>query len=186
VDPFRGNAIRLCALQAAHGAAFAAFARPQGEADRRGTIAVASHTIGPTGNPALTRRVYEGPEGTIDLVPGLDSIACVVIRSSGESFSGATSIELAAKDGCGYMKQTRSPIAPQRDELTLMGVLPAGVTHLNVKTKPGGTSPVPLTSDGAYWIATRELQDLYWTRPDGAIHHHTFVRLRMSRILKSE
>jgi hypothetical protein len=186
VDRFSGGANRLSGLQDAHRAAFAAFTRPQGEADRRGAIVVASPSIGPTGNPALNRRVYEGPAGTIDLVPGLNSIACVVIRSSGESFSGATSIELAIKDGCGYMRQTRSPDAPQRDELILMGVLPAGAARLHVTTGSGGTIPVPLTADGAYWIATRDLQDLYWTRPDGEIHHHTFVRLHMGRMLKSE
>lgn len=186
VDRFSGNTTRLSALQDAHRAAFAAFKRPQGEADRRGTTVVASHTLGPTANPALNRRVYEGAEGTIDLVPGLNSIACVVTRSSGESFSGATSIELAVNDGCGYMRQTRSRDAPQRDELILMGVLPAGAAGLHVTTEADGTIPVPLTTDGAYWIATRDLQDLYWTRPDGEIHHHTLVRLHMSRIPKSE
>lgn len=177
------DAIRLDALENAHRTAFAAFARPTGEADRRATTAVAGHSIGLTANPKLARRVYEGQEGTIDLVPGRGSIACVVSCPSGESFSGATTIEAAVKDGCGYMRHTQSPGAPDHDEVAFIGVLPAGAGDLRIKTISGSTIPVPLTPDGAYWITTREAQDLYWTRSDGAIHQHAFGRFG-SRLFK--
>ena len=176
---------RLDGLENAHRAAFAAFARPTSDPDRRATTAVAGHSIEPTANPELVRRVYEAQEGTIDLIPGRGSIACVVISSSGESFGGATAIELAVKDGLGYVKHTHSPNAPKHDEVTFMGVLPTGATDLRIKTNSGGTIPVPLTRDGAYWITTREAQDLYWTRSDGTIHQHMFGRFR-SRLFESE
>ena len=169
---------RLDELENAHRAAFAAFARPTSEPDRRAAIALGGHSIGPTANPELARRVYEAQEGTIDLVPGRGSIACVVSCPSGESFSGATSVELAVKDGLGYMKYTRSPDAAERGEVTLIGVLPAGAGDLRVKTVLSGTIPVVLTADGAYWITTREGEDVYWTGSDGTIHQHTFGRFR--------
>ena len=42
----------------------------------------------------------------------------------------------------------------------------------------GGTIAVALTPDGAYWLTTREAQDLYWTRSDGTIQQHVFGRFR--------
>jgi hypothetical protein len=186
MDPSDGlDATRLGALENAHLTAFAAFARSTREADRRAAVAVAGHNVGPTANPKLAKRVYEGHEGTIDLVPGRGSIACVVICPSGESFAGATTIELAVKDGCGYMKHSRHPGAPEQDEVTLIGVPPAGASDLRIRTILGGTIPVPLTPDGAYWITTRAAQDVYWTRSDGTIHEHVFGRIR-SRLVKNQ
>ena len=178
-------ATRLDALENAHRAAFGAFARPTSEADRRARIVVAGQSIGPTGNPELAKRVYEGREGTIDLVPGRGSIACVVVRPSGESFSGATTIELAVKDGLGYMKHTHSPDALEDDEVTFIGVLPAGAGDLRMKTTFGATIAVPLTPDGAYWLTTGEAQDLCWTRSDGTIQQHVFGRFR-PRLFKDQ
>ena len=176
-------ATRLEALENAHLTAFAAFARPTREADQRAAVAVAGHNIGPTANPKLAKRVYEAHGGTIDLVPGQGSIACVVICPSGESFSGATTIELAVKDGCGYVKHTQHPDAPEHDEVTLIGVLPAAARDPRIKTILGATIPIPLTPDGAYWITTRAAQDVYWMRSDGTIHEHVFGRIR-SRLVR--
>ncbi len=175
---------QLDVLEDAHRAAFAAFARPVSEADRRATAAVVGHSIGPTANPELARRVYEGSEGTIDLVPGRGSIACVVIRPSGESFSGATTIELAVKGGCGYITHTHSPGSPEHEELTFVGVLPAGARHLTIRTFSGSAIPVQLSPDGAYWITTRDVQDLFWTRPDGTVHQHVFGGLPMREVFR--
>jgi hypothetical protein len=169
------NALR--ALEPSHIASFAAFQRPAGRADSSvGQEPTAS--LGPDFNPELARRVYDGPEGTIDLVPGPNSISCVaIVTGTGETFAGGTSTTIAACDGLGYIRSAA------RRAAMFVGVLPAGARELRAVDKSGREIQVPLTADDAYWITIVEPIDLLWTNVDGSTHQAAFGRYAMHRVI---
>jgi hypothetical protein len=73
---------RLQALEPAQMAAFTAFQRAQRPADfglREDSFAALP--LEPRLNVELARRVYDGADGTLDLVPGPDMICCVAINA---------------------------------------------------------------------------------------------------------
>jgi len=79
---------RLQELEPVHLSEFAAFRRPHSEsldglvARDRGT-----RRLDPALNPHLARRVYSGPEGTIDLIPGPGLIYGEVTYANGQTLS---------------------------------------------------------------------------------------------------
>jgi hypothetical protein len=97
---------RLNALEPAHVDAFRAFQRPAGPADQGlSDQPAAAHGLGPELSRDLARRVYDGPEGTIDLVPGPGAICCVARNpQTGERMAGTTSTELAAHGTHGFIR----------------------------------------------------------------------------------
>src|SRR5579871_5393552 len=124
------SAHRLDAVEPEQVAAFRAFRRPRNLADQAfrdahsATLASSSHL-----NLDLGRRVYDGGEGTIDLVPGRNMICCVVIvAGTGETISGSTSTELAARGAHGFRSSH-----PGRSA-TFRGVLAASVRDLRIVT----------------------------------------------------
>jgi hypothetical protein len=168
---------RLRALEPSHIVSFSAFQRPAGPADSFvGQEPTAS--LGPDLNPELARRVYDGPEGTIDLVPGPNSINCVaIVTGTGETFAGGTSTTHAACDGVGYIRSAANRAA------MFVGVLPAGARELHAIDHSGREIPVPLTADDAYWITIIEPIDMLWTNADGSAHQTAFGRNTMHRVI---
>jgi hypothetical protein len=105
-EPRDADTHLLQALDPDHVATFSAFRR--GPRDTDLSLARApehKHLIGPGENPALTRRVFAGKEGTIDLVPSPGGVKCIaIIAETGETFAGGTTTTLAALDGHGYVR----------------------------------------------------------------------------------
>ena len=157
---------RLDALEPEQVAAFRAFRRPRDVADqalRDGNSAASAP--GSHLNPDLARRVYDGVEGTIDLVPGRNTICCVVVvAGTGEMISGSTSTELAARGAHGFTSSGRGRSA------TFRGVLAASVRHLRIVTASEAIT-VPVNSDDAYWITTTDPVDMILTLTDGTERH---------------
>jgi hypothetical protein len=157
---------RLDALEPEQVAAFRAFRRPQNLADQAflhdnsAASASRSHL-----NPDLARRVYDGVEGTINLVPGRNTICCVVIvAGTGEMISGSTSTELAARGAHGF-----SSSGPGRSA-TFRGVLAVSVRDLRIVTASEAIT-VPVNSDDAYWITITDPIDMILTLTDGTERH---------------
>jgi hypothetical protein len=122
--------------------------------------------------------VYDGPEGTIDLVPGPNTINCVaIVTGTRETFAGGTSITNAASDGVGYIRSAAPRAA------MFVGVLPAGARELRAIDKSGREIPVPLTADDAYWITIVEPIDMLWTNADGSTHQTVFGRYALHRVI---
>jgi hypothetical protein len=106
---------RLRGLEPARVAAFIAFRRAVREADRSIAHGAAAHRVVRREDLALARRVYDGVEGTIDLVPGPGTINRVaVVAGTGERFAGDTSTSSAALDGLGYVRSARQRMALPR------------------------------------------------------------------------
>jgi hypothetical protein len=157
---------RLDALEPEQVAAFRAFRRPRNLADqaliRDSSAASASRSHL---NPDLARRVYHGAEATIDLVPGRDTICCVVtVAGTGEMISGSTSTELAARGAHGFRSSRPGGSA------TFRGVLAAGVRDLRIVTASEGIT-VPVNSDDAYWITVSDPIEMILTLTDGTERH---------------
>jgi len=162
-------------LEPAHLATFAAFRRSAGPADLALAIDPLASELGDTWSVSLARRVYEAEAGTIDIVPGPDSVGYVWQGAAGERVSGQTTIDLAAQDGLGHVS------AGQGEKLTFVGVLPAGAHDLRITDRWGTVFVAPLTDDDAYWIAVAHPVDARWTRADGVGHEMAFPRLGSRR-----
>jgi hypothetical protein len=168
---------RLNALEPAHVDAFRAFQRPAEPADQSLSDQPApAHGLGPELNRDLARRVYEGPEGTIDLVPGPGAICCVARNpQTGERMAGTTSTELAAHGTHGFIRS-----GPQR-ATTFVGVLSAAARDLQIITGSGQAITVPVNADDAYWITVADPIDMIVTKTDGTARHIPFSRWRTQR-----
>ncbi len=135
------------AVEADQVAALRAFRRPPSDIDR-GLVTEPSAASGlpPGMNLKLARRVYAGPEGTIDVVPGPGLIGCVVrVAGTGERISGSTTTELVARGTHGFISGGAD--RPR----TFRGVLGAEVHDLRVITADGLTEMVPVNADDGYW-----------------------------------
>ena len=122
-------------------------------------------------NRDLARRVYEGPEGTIDLVPGPGAICCVARNPrTGERMAGTTSTELAARGTHGFITSGREGSA------TFVGVLSTGARDLQIVTGSGQAITVSLNADDAYWITVADPIDMIVTETDGTARHIPFGR----------
>jgi hypothetical protein len=143
---------RFDALEPEQVAAFRAFQRPRTAADEAlGADPDAVSRLGRHLSPELSRRVYAGVEGTIDLVPGPNTICCVVtVAGTSERISGTTSTELAARGAHGFTSGRGGQSA------TFRGVLATVVRDLQVVTATGETITVPVNADDAYWITITE------------------------------
>jgi hypothetical protein len=161
---------RLDALEPGQVAGFRAFQRPSTSADHalRDNDTAAS-ALAPHLNPDLARRVYTGVEGTIDLVPGPNTICCVVTGAgTGERISGSTSTELAARGAHGFTSSGRDRSA------TFRGVLAASVRDLRIITGSGAVITVPVNADDAYWITITDPVDEILTLTNGTERHIPF------------
>lgn len=127
---------RLESLEPAQVAAFRAFQRPTRAADHglRDDRDYAAK-LAPCLNPDLARRVYDGEDGTIDLVPSPDTVCCVVITSDGERLMGSTSVSLAATGSHGFISLRTDPSA------TFRGVLSTGACDLRIINGPDTRPP---------------------------------------------
>ena len=133
-------------------------------------IPSASH-LEPGVNLDLARRVYEQDEGTIDLVPGPDTICCVVIdRRSGERVVGSTSTALAACGAHGFIRSGTGRSA------TFFGVLSARAWDLRIVSGAGEAIAVPLNADHAYWITVTDPVEIVFTRAGGTAQRIPVVR----------
>jgi hypothetical protein len=169
---------RVEALEPDQVAAFRAFRRPPQSADhalrddRLTASVLASHL-----NPDLARRVYDGVEGTIDLVPGRNTTCCIATTAgTGERVSGSTSTELAAQGAHGFTSTGRGRAA------TFRGLLAASVRDLRVITASGETITVPVNADDAYWITITDPVDQILTLTDGTQRHIPFARPGPGRV----
>jgi hypothetical protein len=144
-------------------AAFRAFRRPRTEADhglKNDTEAAAA--LPPNVNPDLARRAYDGVDGTIDLVPGPNTICCVVtVAGTGERVAGSTTTELVARGTHGFISSGREQSA------TFRGVLAAAVRDLRIVTASGEVVAVPVNDDDAYWITITDPPNAILTLFDG-------------------
>ena len=139
---------RFDTLEPEQVAAFRAFRRPRTAADEAlGADPAAVSRLDRHLNPELSRRVYAGVEGTIDLVPGPNAVCCVVtVAGTSERISGTTSTELAARGAHGFISTRGGQSATYR------GVLATVVRDLQVVTAASETITVPVDADDAYWI----------------------------------
>jgi hypothetical protein len=161
------------AVEADQVAALRAFRRPPSDIDR-GLMTEPSAASGlPSGmNLNLARRVYAGPEGTIDLVPGPGLIGCVVrVAGTGERMSGSTTTELVARGAHGFISGGAD--RPR----TFRGVLGAAVHDLRVTTANGGTEMVPVNTDDGYWTTIGDPVKAILTLVDGSEREIPFFRV---------
>lgn len=137
------------ALEAEHVAAFRAFQRPRTFADEAlSADPGAVSALDPGLNAELSRRVYAGCEGTIDLVPGPGRVCCIVaVAGTGERISGTTLTELVAGGAHGFTSTRLGESALFR------GVLSTGVRSLQIATASGATVTATVNTDDAYWTA---------------------------------
>lgn len=154
---------RLDALEPGQIAAFRAFRRPRTVADE--ALAADSEAVARLGrdlSPELSRRVYVGAEGTLELVPGPGIMCCVVaVAGTSERISGTTSTELAAGGAHGFISSRGG------GSVTLRGVLATAVRDLRVVTAAGETITVPVNADDAYWITVVDPVEHILTLNDG-------------------
>jgi hypothetical protein len=102
-------------------------------------------------NADLSRRVYVGLEGSIDLVPGPGAVCCIVaVAGTGERISGTTSTELAARGAHGFTSYRAGKPTLFR------GVLATGVRTMLIATASGKTVTAAVNADDAYWMAVRD------------------------------
>jgi hypothetical protein len=161
----------ISAVEPAHIAAFAAFQRPVGDADK--ALCADADWLGRLGeaqarfdiNPSLARRVYAGSQGTVYLVPGAGTLCHISVAANGGMFIGTTLTAAAAKDGLVHVQGGNGPAR------TLVGVLPAGGHDLRVVDREEGAVAVPLSPDDSYCITVADPVDMFWTRRDGTTHH---------------
>jgi len=153
---------RLHELEPAHLAAFTAFRRAQNEADK-GLVDddLAANHLAPELNPALARRVYNGSEGSIYLLPGPCRICCVAISMSGESMVSDALTVLVGRDPMGYITGGPGP------EVTFVGALPAGCRDLRILQRSGRSVSAPLSEDQSYWVTVNAPTAMLWTQADG-------------------
>jgi hypothetical protein len=160
----------ISALEPAHIAAFAAFQRPVGHADKG--LCTDPEWLGRLGeaqarfdiNPSLARRVCAGAHGTVYLVPGAETLCYISVAANGATFIGTTLTAAAAKDGLVHVQGGNGPAR------TLVGVVPAGGHDLRVVDRADGAVAVPLSPDDSYCITIADPVDMYWTRRDGTTH----------------
>jgi hypothetical protein len=169
---------RLEALEPAHLEAFAAFRRPASAPDSAVANEPTASQLHPSLNVRLARRVFQGEEGTVDLVPGPGSICYVCITAAtGETTVGHTTIESAARDGVGHVRSAGGSAT------TFAGALPAGAHDLRIIDKSGRAIPVALSEDGGYWTTVAEPIDMKWNTDNGTEHQSVFGRLGMHRVI---
>jgi hypothetical protein len=97
----------ISAVEPAQVAAFGAFRRPVGDADR--ALCADAVWLGRLGdaqagndiNPSLARRVYAGSEGSVYVVPGAGALCYIAVGADGGTVIGTTTTAVAAKDGLG-------------------------------------------------------------------------------------
>jgi hypothetical protein len=160
----------ISAVEPAHIAAFAAFQRRVGDADK--ALCADAGWLGRLGdaqarfdiNPSLARRVYAGPQRTVYLVPGAGTVCYISVAANGAMMIGTTLTTAAAKEG---FVQVQSGDGPAR---TLVGVLPAGGHDLRVVDRAEGAVAVPLSPDDSYCITVADPVDMFWTRREGTTH----------------
>ncbi|MHB1571329.1 MAG: hypothetical protein ACYC0H_19290, partial [Solirubrobacteraceae bacterium] len=110
----------------------------------------------------LSRRVYAGPEGTIDLVPGPGSIGCVVqVAGTGKRIAGTTTTALAASGTHGFLSGHRD------GSTTVRGVLSTAVRSLKLSTAAGQSITATVNGDDAYWITVPEPVQMVLVMQDG-------------------
>jgi hypothetical protein len=162
------------AVEAHQVAALRAFQRPTTTADR-GLMAQPSTASGlpPGMNLNLARRVYAGPEGTIDLVPGPGMIGCVVrVAGTDERTSGSTTTEIVARGAHGFISG-----GADRSR-TFRGVLGAEVHDLRVVTADGRTEIISVNADDGYWTTIGDPVKAILTLVDGSEREIPFSRHR--------
>ena len=171
---------RLERLEPAHVAAFKAFQRSARPADQGlRDDPSAAVILEPRQTLDLARRVYDEVEGTIDLVPGPDTICCVAINArNGESMAGSTSTALAATSTHGFIR------SGTERSVTVLGVLSAQARDLRIINGSGHAIAVPLNADDAYWITVTDPIDMIVTQADGTTRHIPFARPGSHRITK--
>ena len=151
-------------------ATFRAFGRPQRSADRALRDDPRAE-VGPHLNPALARRVFDREQGAIDLVPGVNTICCLVVcAGTGERISGSTSTVLAACGAHGFTS------GGQGRSATFRGVLASSVRELRIITASGEEITAPVNDDDAYWITIADPIDQILTHADGTQSHVPFSR----------
>jgi hypothetical protein len=162
------------ALEREQVAAFRAFQRPRTSEDEAlSADPGAVSALGPYLNADLSRRVYAGPEGTIDLVPGPGTICCIVAAGrTGERVSGTTLTELVARGVHGFTSSRLGEPAMFR------GVLSTGVRTLLVATATGDTVTAAVNADDAYWMTIADPIAQTLTLQDGTERVIPFSRFR--------
>ena len=165
------------AVEADQVAALSAFRRPPSHTDRSlMTEPSAASGLPPGMNLSLARRVYAGPEGTIDLVPGPGLIGCVVrVAGTGERMSGSTTTGLVARGGHGFIS---GGVDRPR---TFRGVLGAEVHDLRVITADGGTEMITVNADDGYWTTIVDPVKAILTLNDGSEREIPFFRFGSDR-----
>jgi hypothetical protein len=165
---------RLEEPEPAHKAAFGAFRRSPRPAD----LALrydhfARSDLPPEVNPDLARRVYDGSEGTIDLVPGRHGICCVAMSSpNGAKFVG-TLLVASTRPGI-----HGAQLAPDGRRLTVRGVMSARERDLRIVTGSGREATVPLNGDDAYWMTFADALAVVLTDRDGHVRQIPMGRRR--------
>ncbi len=146
-----------CSPDPALVAAFAAYRRPR----RPGDDSIKTDQrllarLAPGAHLELARRLYAGPEGTMDLVPGAGSISFLARKATGESTCGQTTTQLAAHHGLGHTRWSRE------EGYILAGALAVGV-RLSVVATDGSKIAVPVNIDGAYWFDAHDATEAVWS-----------------------
>ena len=167
--------VRLAVLEDEQVAAFRAFQRPRTVEDAAlSADPDAVSALGSDLNADLSRRVYAGREGTIDLVPGPGSVCCIVtVTGTGERISGTTSTELAARGAHGFTSGRLGEPA------LLRGVLSTGVRSLRIVTASGDTLTAAVNADDAYWMTIADPVTQTLTLQDGTERVIPFSRFRL-------
>ena len=165
------------AVEADQLAALRAFRRPPSDIDRGLTIEPSLASGLPSGMSLnLARRVYGGPEGTIDVVPGPGLIGCVVrVAGTGERMSGSTTTEIVARGAHGFISGGADRFR------TFRGVLGAEVHDLRVITADGGTEIVAVNADDGYWTTIGDPVKAILTLIDGSEREIPFFRFGSDR-----
>jgi hypothetical protein len=167
--------VPLPALENEQVAAFRAFQRPRTFADAAlSADPDALSALGPDLNADLSRRVYAGREGTIDLVPGPGRVCCIVtVTGTGERISGTTWTELAAHGAHGFT-------SGRLGEPTLFrGVLSTGVRSLRIVTASEDTVTAVVNADDAYWMTISDPVTQTVTLQDGTEQLIPLSRFRL-------
>lgn len=140
------------AIEADQLAALRAFRRPPSDADQGLKAEPLAASALPSGmNLDLARRVYAGPEGTIDLVPGRGVIGCVVfVAGTGERTTGTLPTGFVARGSHGFIS------GGEDQRKTFRGVLGADVRGLMIMTADGRADMVTVNADDGYWITIED------------------------------
>lgn len=172
-----GEDDQLDALEDAHLAAYSAFRREPGPADRDFAAEPAASRLVPSLNVGLARCVYAGDRGRIYIAPGPGAVCVVSIAAaSGETVIAHTTIELAVGGVLGHYGRRHD-----NSGVRYAGVLPVGGQDLEVVDRAGRRIGIPLTSDDAFWVTVVDPVDLVWTDARGKHCHsslHEWTRPR--------